>query len=195
MSVMPDSESQASTRTLIQRGRDGDRSAWDRVFGRVVSRMRQWAHGRLPAAAKGLHETVDVVQDAALGLWRRMDHLDLSKPGDLEAYVRQAVVNRIRNEARRGRVRLLAVQLDDHVVDAGASPEGELLSAEAWDRYQKAFAALDVSDREAVIARVDMGYSYDQVAALTGKSTAAAARMAVNRALAELRSAIDGPSA
>lgn len=194
MSAMPDSESQSSTRTLIQRGREGDRSAWDRVFGRIIDRMRRWAHGRMPAAAKGRHDTVDVVQEAALGLWQRVDHLDLRKPGDLEAYVRQAVVNRIRDEARRARVRPVAVPLDDRVIDRTASPLGEVLSQEAWERYQKAFAALDVSDREAVIARVDMGYSYEQVAALTGRSTAGAARMAVMRALEQLRSAINGRS-
>ena len=36
---------------------------------------------------------------------------------------------------------------------------------------------------------------YEQVAAITGKSTAGAARMAVTRALERLRAAIDGPSA
>jgi RNA polymerase sigma-70 factor (ECF subfamily) len=195
MLVTPDSDSQSSTRTLIQRGRAGDGSAWDRVFGRVIDRLRRWAHGRLPQSARGAHETVDVVQDAAAGVWKRMDQLDLRRPGDLEAYVRQAVINRIRDEARKGYARPRAVELEDRYVDDAPSPLGEVLSKEAWERYQQAFAALDVTDREAVIARVDMGYSYEQVAAITGKSTAGAARMAVTRALERLRAAIDGPSA
>jgi RNA polymerase sigma factor (sigma-70 family) len=185
-------DSQSSTRALIQRGRAGDRSAWDRVFGRVVKRLRVWAHGRVPVTSLGAAETHDVVQDAALRVWNRIDQLDFRKPGDLEAYARQAVINRLRDQARRGLARPLVVPIDAGVIDDVPSALDRVLDAEAMARYQAAFAALDIKDREALIARSEMGYSFEQIAQLIGKPSANAARMAVTRAIAVLRRAVDG---
>jgi RNA polymerase sigma-70 factor (ECF subfamily) len=186
-----DEESQSSTRTLIERGRAGDRLAWDRVFGRLLRRFRAWAHGRLPKSSLGAAETHDLVQDAALAVWNRMGHLDFKNAGDLDAYVRQAMINRIRDQARRAHVRPPLVPLEDDVVDHAPSALDRAMSAEAMARYQRAFEALDVGDREALIARAEMGYTFEQIAQLTGRASAAAARMAVNRAIAKLRSAVD----
>lgn len=187
-------DSQSSTRALIQRGRAGDRSAWDRVFGRVMKRLRVWAHGRVPASSRGEAETHDVVQDAALGMWHRLDQLDFRKPGDLEAYARQAVINRLRDQARRGLARPLIMPIDPGVIDDVPSALDRVLDAEAMARYQTAFSALDVKDREALIARAEMGYSFEQIAQLVGKPSANAARMAVTRAIGVLRRAVDDQS-
>lgn len=185
--------SQDSTRSLVQRGRAGDRSAWERVFGRIMSRMRSWAHFRMPQASRGLDQTRDVVQDAAMGVWRQMERLDLHEPGDLEAYVRQAVINRIRDGARRAQRQPTGVLLDSQIPNGLPSPLSEAISRERWERYQAAFNELPVTQREAVIARVDMGYSFDQVAEVIGSPSAAAARMTVVRAIARLRLAVDDP--
>ena len=45
---------------------------------------------------------------------------------------------------------------------------------------------LDAETREAVIARIEMGCSYAEVAELMGKPSADAARMTVSRALVRL---------
>ncbi len=190
MSVPEDAQS--STHALIQRGRAGDSSAWDRVFGRMLKRIRRWAHGRVPQSALGAGETQDFVQDAALGVWTRMDQLDFRKPGELDAYVRQAVINRIRDQARRGLARPALLPLDPGIIDQSPSALERALDGEALVRYQHAFAALDVRDREAVIARATMGYTFDQIAELTGRPSAAAARMSVNRSIERLRRAVDG---
>ena len=57
------------------------------------------------------------------------------------------------------------------------------LSAE---RYERALERLKPASREAVVARVEMGFSYRQVATELGKPSPDAARMAVSRALAQL---------
>ncbi len=185
-------ESQSSTRALVERGRAGDRSAWDRVFGRAILRLRVWAHGRVPVSARGVAETNDVVQDAALGVWNRINQLDFAKRGDLDAYIRQAVINRLRDQVRRGVAQPPGLPLDPGVIDETPSALDHVLDAQAQARYERAFAALDVRDREALIARAEMGYSFEQVAQLTGHKTAAGARMAVNRAIERLRRAVDG---
>jgi RNA polymerase sigma-70 factor (ECF subfamily) len=58
-------------------------------------------------------------------------------------------------------------------------------------RYEAALTRLRRSDREAVIGRVDMGYSYEQLAVLLGKPTPEAARLAVRRALLRLKDEVD----
>lgn len=188
-------DSQHSTRTLIDRARRGDSRAWDHVFGRVIGRLRRWAHGRLPRRIRGAHETHDVVQEAALGVWKRLEHLDFQKAGDLEAYVRQAVINRIRDEARRSRLRPALLAVDPQLPDPQYTPLERVLEAEESARYESAFQALDVADREAIVARINLGLSYEQVAELVGKPSAAAARMSVNRAIARLRAALELPGA
>jgi RNA polymerase sigma-70 factor (ECF subfamily) len=150
----------------------------------------------VPKSSKGVAETRDVLQDAALGVWNRMEQLDFRNQGDLDAYVRQAVINRIRDQARRGNARPPVLPLDPDIagtiIDDCPSALDHALDAEATARYQRAFAALDVGDREAIIARTEMGYSFDQIAQLTNRPSAAAARMAVNRAVERLRRAVLG---
>jgi RNA polymerase sigma-70 factor (ECF subfamily) len=53
-------------------------------------------------------------------------------------------------------------------------------------RYERALAALRPIDREAIIARLELGFTYDEVAQLLGKPGANAARMAFERGLVRL---------
>ena len=50
VSVPADAE---STQDLVQRARSGDEAALNSLFTRYESRLRRWAHGRLPASARG----------------------------------------------------------------------------------------------------------------------------------------------
>jgi len=145
----------------------------------------------MPRATRGQDQTRDVVQDATLGVWRHVDRLDLRNPGDLEAYLRQAVINRIRDRARRVQRDPLAVSLDPELEDSEPSPLHRALGGERWERYQAAFAELPVQQREAVVARSEMGCSWEQVAEAINSPSAAAARMLFNRAVERLRAAVD----
>jgi RNA polymerase sigma-70 factor (ECF subfamily) len=58
------------------------------------------------------------------------------------------------------------------------------------ERYEAALASLSDDDREAIVARVELGGTYEEVAAALGKPTADAARMAVGRALLRLAEAM-----
>jgi RNA polymerase sigma factor (sigma-70 family) len=188
-------DGQESTRGLARRGRAGDASAWDTVFARITARLRFWAHPRMPRATRGQDQTRDVVQDAALGVWRQVDKLDLRKPGDLEAYLREAVINKIRDRARRIQREPLLVSVDPEIQDSLPTPLNLALSGERWARYQDALKALTTSDREAIVARAEMGCSWEQVAEAIQSPSAAAARMQFTRAVDRLRAAVDGGSA
>jgi DNA-directed RNA polymerase specialized sigma24 family protein len=74
-------------------------------------------------------------------------------------------------------------------VRAGCRRTGSLedaIGAEAAARYVAALARLEPEEREAIIGRVEMEYSYADLAEVLGKPTADAARKAARRALLRL---------
>jgi RNA polymerase sigma-70 factor (ECF subfamily) len=54
------------------------------------------------------------------------------------------------------------------------------------DRYENALTRLRPAEREAIIARVEMGYTYEELADALGKPSPEAARKAAERALVRL---------
>ena len=67
-----------------------------------------------------------------------------------------------------------------------ASPLETAIGHQAVERYEAALARLRPEDREAVVARIEMDGTYQDVAVALGKPSADAARMAVSRALLRL---------
>ncbi|MPZ20465.1 MAG: sigma-70 family RNA polymerase sigma factor [Luteitalea sp.] len=176
-----------STVDLLARFRAGDRSAVDALFQRYLPPLRRWARGRLPRFARDLLETEDVVQETMVHAFRRLDQFEFRHDGALHAYLRQAVVNRIRDEVRKAQRRPLSQELDTHDhEDQGVSPLEEAIGQEALERYEQALGRLRDEDRQAVVLRVELGLAYAEVAQGLGKNSADAARMAVARALIKL---------
>ena len=175
-----------STSELVDRAKNGEREALERLFARQIPALRRWARGRLPRRFRDLEDTEDLVQDTAIRVMDRIATFVSRHPGALQAYLRQAVVNRIRDEIRRSGRSPQITELDDREKHGGASPLDEAIGSEAVERYEQALARLRPEDREVVIARVEMENSYDEIAQLFGKPSADAARMAVHRALVRL---------
>jgi RNA polymerase sigma-70 factor, ECF subfamily len=171
---------------LLTRARAGDRRSVDALFERCLPPLRRWARGRLPQYARELADTHDLVQETVLHTLHRLDVFEARGPGALLAYLRQAVYNRIRDEIRRVRRRPPSTGLDDAYPDRGASPLDLAIGREDVERYEAAMKRLPSADREAIIARLELQQSYEEVAVALGKPTADAARMAVKRALARL---------
>jgi RNA polymerase sigma-70 factor (ECF subfamily) len=171
---------------LVDRVRGGDQEALAILMARFLPRLRRWASGRMPVALRDLADTSDFVQDVLLQSFQRVGRLDVGREGGLQAYLRQAVLNRIRDEFRRSRRRPATVEIDVAHPDEGPSPLEAAIGRQGVERYEQALAALKPLDREAIIARVELGFTYEEVANLLGKPTANAARMAVERALVRL---------
>ena len=89
-----------------------------------------------------------------------------------------------------GRLPQRRVELSARVQRAGVhhadSPLEQAIGREAVERYEQALARLKPEEREAIIARVEMGYSYEELATALGKPTPDAARKAAQRALVRL---------
>jgi RNA polymerase sigma-70 factor (ECF subfamily) len=171
---------------LLRRIKAGEEAAVGRLLDRYIVPLRRWAHGRLPVWARDLSDTQDVVQDALLKALRHLDHFQPTGPGALHGYLRQAVWRRILDEIRRAKRRPTAVELDHEPAAEGPGPLERLIGREALGSYKQALTQLREDDRELIIARVEGNASYEELAAMFDKPTAAAARTAVRRALLKL---------
>lgn len=180
------SASADSTQDLLRLAQGGDADALNRLVARYLPRLRRWATGRLPSWARDLAETQDLVQDTLIRTFRRIERFDARGEGALQAYLRQVLLNRIREEIRRnGRRPQGSVLLDEHA-DPSASPLERAIGRQGVERYEAALARLRPREREAIVMRLELGCSYDEVAVALEVPTANAARSAVVRALKQL---------
>lgn len=175
-----------STTTLLERARAGDHAAIEALFARCIPPLRRWARGRLPLWARDMADTNDVVQDAVIQTFKKMDTFDARGEGALQAYLRQAVLNRIRDHIRRVGRRPATTELDTQHEDESPSPLEQAVGQQAVERYEAALARLSDTDRELIVASVELGYNYEQLAEATGRRSADAARKAARRALIKL---------
>ena len=175
-----------STAVLIRRVREGDKDSLERLIQRHLAPLRRYVSGRLPRWARDLADTDDLVQDTLLRTFSKMDSFEVRGVGALQAYLRQAVMNRLRDELRRKGRAPAFVEVDEQRLVGQGSPLEEAIGAEAAARYVAALARLDSDEREAIIGRVEMEYSYADLAEVLGKPTADAARKATRRALLRL---------
>jgi len=175
-----------STFELLARFRAGDEQAAERLFARYLPRLRRWASGRLPLSARDAADTQDLVQETLLETFRQLEDFDPRHEGAFQAYLRQAVMNRIRDALRRIRRRPAQTGLDDGVPSPEPSPLERAIGAEGLEKYEAALGTLRPRDREAIVARIEMGCTYEEMAALLELPSAEAARKAAQRALVRL---------
>jgi RNA polymerase sigma-70 factor (ECF subfamily) len=178
--------SATSSVVLLERIRAGDQTALSRLLERYLPRLSRWASGRLPRWARDLSDTDDLVQDTLIRTVRNLGRFEARGEGALQAYLREAVLNRIRDEIRRMRARPVAGPLDPTLSAEGQSPLEQTIGREVLDRYDRALERLEPEAREAVIARIELGCSYGEIAEAMGKPSADAARMMISRALVRL---------
>ena len=175
-----------STLDLLERFKHGDNNAVDVLLQRSLPPLRRWARGRLPVWARSLAETSDLVQDAVIRSLPHLKRFEARYPGALQAYLRQAVANHIRDEIRKTQRRPVDPNGVGDYVDPAPSPLEHAVGRQGVERYEAALAKLRPQDREAIIARIELQQSYEEVALALGKPTANAARVAVTRAIAAL---------
>jgi RNA polymerase sigma factor (sigma-70 family) len=181
----------ASTVELVLLAKQGNQSALDTLFARHAAPLRRWASGRLPRWARDLADTEDLVQEALLQTFKRIDDFEARGAGCLHAYLRQAVLNRIRDELRRRGRKPDFTSLDTGKADEGLSPLDRAIDRQALERYERALSRLRPEEQEAIIARVEMGYTYEELAESLGKPSSEAARKAAQRALVRLVEAME----
>jgi RNA polymerase sigma factor (sigma-70 family) len=175
-----------ATLDLLVRARAGDSGALDQLIGRHLPELRRWTSGRLPPWARKAADTDDLVQETLVRAFRRIGEFEYRGEGGLLAYLRQAVLNRIRTEIRSAKRRPPGEPLDDAFEAPGPSPLEAAIGADAVAAYDAALDRLRPEEREAIVARIELGFTYAEVAEALGKPSPDAARMMVTRALVRL---------
>lgn len=174
-----------STLSLVQRAKAGDEAALQHLCARYLPRLHRWASGRLPRYARDLLATDDLVQETLLQAVRRIESLRSEREGAFQAYLRQVLLNLIRDQIRRPHIMDALSDAPDLAATA-ASPLEELVGEQTLQRYERALARLSPEEQEAIVARIEMAGTYQELAEVLGKPSADAARMAVGRALVRL---------
>jgi RNA polymerase sigma-70 factor (ECF subfamily) len=178
------------TEVLIRRVRAGEANARDALVRRFLPLLRQWAHGRLPRAARDLHETDDLVQLALMRALKQIGHFECEGPGSFLAYLRQILLNQVRDEIRRLTRRPDVAELDPELADGDLpSPVEQLVGHERLQAYERALAQLPKRQQGLIVMRLEFGMSYPEIATEVG-STPDAVRVMVARALVLLAGAL-----
>lgn len=180
-----------STADLVLKVRRGDRAAANEVAERELPKLRRWARGKLPSYARGMRDTEDLVQDAMLRTFMRINDVDVSRPGGLQAYVRQAFRNSVIDNVRQAERRPRGEELVE-IADSRPSPDTEAADREAAARFWAACAQLTPVDRRLIEARFERDWDYEKIARILRKPTANAARVAVRRACQRLVEQLNG---
>ena len=185
------SKSAGSDAHLADRIRSGDTAALGDLYERYASTalaVAQRVVGRR-------EEAEDVVHDAFVAVWRKIDRFDAQR-GSLRGWLMTVVRNRAID---RVRARRTTVDVDDaderSLLRTGPNPTWEeaLRRASAYD-LRASMAALPEEQRRAVELAFFQGYTYREVAELTGVAPGTAnGRMRL--ALSRLRSALGGTTA
>src|SRR5436309_10704531 len=114
-----------TTLDLVQLAKGGDQAALERLLARCLPPLRRWASGRLPRWTRDLMDTDDLVQETVFRAVKRIESFEPRHEGALQAYLRQAIVNRIRDEVRRSVRSPAPAELDENESDRSASPLDE----------------------------------------------------------------------
>ena len=155
---------------------------------RCLPALKRWAHGRLPPHGRALAETDDLVQ---VTLMRALNNVETFRPerqGSFLAYLRQILLNALKDEARRGSRTPRTVSIDDDPsrwrhLPSEADPASDI---EALESYERALAVLPERQAQAIVLKLEFGMTYPEIAAELDFPSANAARMQVSRGLVRL---------
>jgi RNA polymerase sigma factor (sigma-70 family) len=108
----------------------------------------------------------------------------------------EAIRNRIRDLLRRASRRPGTRTLPPDAPASDPSPLEAAVGQELLQRYESALTTLSESDRDLIVAKVELGLSYPEIVEALGKPSRIAARVAVSRAMLRLarEMALDRPS-
>jgi len=176
-----------TTATVLGRARAGDPQARNQLCERFRPLLMRWAHGRLPPYAReGVMETEDLVHNSLVRALNALERFEPRHEGAFFAYLRAILLNQIRDRIRRVRRQPARDPLDGSIADQSPSPLERAIGSEQLDRYDRALSLLPERQRHGVMLRIELDYSYHQVASALELPSPNAARLMVTRALVRM---------
>lgn len=178
-----------ATARLLDQVRSGDEAALRDLVELYRPLLERWASGRLPSQARGLVDTVDLVHVSLIRVLGQVSRFDAARPGAFLAYLRQTLLNQMRNEIRAAGSRPTTLDKES-MAGKLASVEDEV-GRETLQAYEDALVQLPEEDQAAVILRVEFRLRYQEIAETLGRPSADAVRKQVTRALERLASLME----
>jgi len=179
-----------ATVELLRLARAGDRNATNALFERLFPPLLRFARGRLPGWARGMIDTTDLVQETLISAYGVIEKNQSISDGAVHAYLRSTLRNRLIDELRKVERRPRLDEMEQTQRGDSATPLEEVIGIEALERYERALEQIAEHDRDAVLARIELGLSYEEIARMLGRPSADAARMSVGRAMLRLARAM-----
>lgn len=174
------------TQLLIVRVRQGDLLAREALVKRFLHPLRRWAHGRLPSKARGNGDTEDLVQISVMRALSRIEQFRNGGKGSFLVYLRQILLNELRDEIRRGNRNPDAVEIDEELVDKNMpSPVEMVVGQDCLSHYERTLGTLNKRQQRMIVMRVEFSMSYAEIALALGE-TPDGVRMMIARAMLKL---------
>ncbi len=167
---------------LLDAFRAGKKTASDELFRLYRPLLMNWAHGRIPAMARSFLDTADVVQDTLVQALRNKKQLKAHSAGEFFCYLRQILINQIKQELRKNKPFQVALTTQFNATEKLAYAD-DINTVMAYDA---AIEQLNEKQRQAVVMRIEFGLSHQEIADLTGRKSADAARVYIARAIKQL---------
>lgn len=174
------------TEDLVRWAQDGDAAAREELVRRYLPRLRGWAHGRLPGAARSLCDTDDLVQTTFRRAIENLEGFETRRPGAFAAFLFAIARNFVRDEVRKATHHGRSVPVSENLPGPDGSPVERLLGKETLERYERGLAKLREHQRLAVRLRLELGLSFQDLADELALPSDNAARMLVRRGLLKL---------
>ncbi|MCU0634683.1 MAG: RNA polymerase sigma factor [Gemmatimonadaceae bacterium] len=159
---------------LIARAVDGDRQAFAELVERLHPRALRFAHRMLGETS----DAEDVVQDTFIRVWKALPRFRVGAPFD--PWFFKILGNRCRTALER-RKRDATEVLEPELVAEASAPDPYQL-----DEVHRVLNTLPAEQREAFLLYHVEGFSYEEIAQVTGAGLSAL-RMRVKRAMDTLR--------
>ncbi len=150
---------------LAQRIRSGDRAALGEVYDRHASIALAVAL-RIVADRQ---QAEDLVHDSFVAAWQKIDRFDPAR-GSLRSWIVTIVRNRAIDRLRATRINIEIGEADERsLLQTGPNPTwDDTLARLGASQVQAALAGLSAEQRQAVELAYFGGYTYREIAALTG---------------------------
>jgi RNA polymerase sigma-70 factor (ECF subfamily) len=183
-----------TTALLLNRLRGGDRTAADLLVRRVEPMLKRWAHGRLPPQLRDANDTADLVQLALMRALARSDQFDAAHAGAFYAYLRQTLMNALRDALRERR--LQPERADEAALASLPAAAGSLLEAtlgrEGAIAYEQALQQLPPHYQALIVMRFEFGMSFPEIGEELSES-ADGVRIKLQRALRKMSELLHEP--
>jgi RNA polymerase sigma-70 factor (ECF subfamily) len=173
--------------SLVSRAREGDRGAFDELFGVHRDRLEAYVRLRIGAHLRARVEVDDVVQETSARALQSIERFHAQDEGSFLRWLKGIAEHVILQLAeRRERDQVLYVEAE--ALAADASPSQTLRRGERFDRLQAALDSLPPDYREVIVLSRLRGLRLKEIAVRMQRSPNAVAHL-LSRALGELKAA------